>query len=109
MVIMRVKVAELKSRLSHYLREVGERGQDIEICVRETPVAHLVGLRKDAPPDEAEQAEVMRLRAALAGAGLAWESDSVVPGPLPPVHPIRVGSGHRPAETVRKIRQEKDW
>lgn len=36
-----VRIAELKARLSHYLRAV-RRGETIAVLDRETPVAHLV-------------------------------------------------------------------
>ena len=108
-VTMRVKVAELKSRLSHYLREVGESGQDIEICVRETPVAYLVARRKEAALDPAEQAEAARLREALAAAGLALDSAPVITGPLPPVRPILVAKGSSQTTTVSRIRREREW
>ena len=44
-----VKVAELKARLSAYLRSA-RRGREVVICDRETPVARLVPYREPAEP-----------------------------------------------------------
>jgi prevent-host-death family protein len=42
----RSSVSELKSRLSHYLREV-RRGGEVQILDRGTPIARLTGLESD--------------------------------------------------------------
>jgi prevent-host-death family protein len=42
-----VRIAELKSHLSEYLRAV-RRGQTIAVLDRETPVAHIVPIREKA-------------------------------------------------------------
>ena len=42
-----VRIAELKARLSEYLRAV-RRGETIAVLDRETPVAHIVPLRDHA-------------------------------------------------------------
>jgi prevent-host-death family protein len=44
-----VKVAELKARLSAYLR-TARRGHEVVICDRDTPVARLVPYRQPAEP-----------------------------------------------------------
>jgi prevent-host-death family protein len=40
----RVRIAELKAKLSEYLRDV-RRGETIAVLDRETPVAHIVPVR----------------------------------------------------------------
>ena len=45
MVMREVRIAELKARLSHYLRAV-RSGQTIAVLDRETPVAHMVPIRE---------------------------------------------------------------
>lgn len=45
-VMRRVKTAELKARLSEYLRAV-RQGEQIEVLDRETPIARLVPLDKE--------------------------------------------------------------
>ncbi len=44
-----VKVAELKARLSEYLRTV-RQGQPVTVCDRETPIARLVPLDSGPGP-----------------------------------------------------------
>lgn len=68
-----VRVAELKARLSAYLR-AARRGQTVTICDRDTPVARLV-------PVDAETALVVRSRST------AFATLQAVP--LPP--PLRSG------------------
>jgi prevent-host-death family protein len=57
MVVKQVRIAELKARLSEYLRLV-RRGQTIAVLDRQTPVAHIVPVRdrstlriRKPPPD----------------------------------------------------------
>lgn len=106
---MKVKVAELKSRLSHYLRVVQESGEDIEICVRETPVAYLVGCAKHGSASPEARAESARLREALAAVGLAATPRDAEQAPLPAVRPVRVGPAGKQIDTVKEIRQQKEW
>ena len=47
MVMKHVRIAELKARLSEYLRAV-RRGETIAVLDRDTPVAHLVPIRGPA-------------------------------------------------------------
>ena len=47
MTMKEVRIAELKARLSEYLRAV-RRGETIAVLDRETPVAHIVPLRERA-------------------------------------------------------------
>jgi antitoxin (DNA-binding transcriptional repressor) of toxin-antitoxin stability system len=48
MVMKRVRIAELKSRLSEHLRAV-RGGETIAVLDRETPVAQIVPVRERAP------------------------------------------------------------
>jgi prevent-host-death family protein len=45
MTMMQVRIAELKARLSEYLRAV-RNGETIAVLDRETPVAHIVPIRQ---------------------------------------------------------------
>ncbi len=49
----RVSVTDLKNRLSEFLRLV-KRGETIEVCERQVPIARLVGLSATsaAPPED---------------------------------------------------------
>lgn len=41
LVIIKVKVGQLKTHLSRYLKNIKETGEPIEVCVREDTVANL--------------------------------------------------------------------
>lgn len=43
----RANVSELKARLSGYLAEV-RRGQTVEVCDRQTPIARIVPIEREA-------------------------------------------------------------
>ena len=75
---MQVKSAELKTHLSHYLRLVQETGEDIEVCVRETPVAYLTRT-KEAPMNTAQQLETRQLEAAFQTVGLTLAAPVALP------------------------------
>ena len=60
MVMKQVRIAELKSRLSEYLRAV-RRGETISVLDRETPIAQIVPVRDRA---------VLRVRQPAAGTPL---------------------------------------
>lgn len=47
--MIRVKIAELKDRLSRYLRAV-ERGAEVEVTDRHRPIARIVPADPDATP-----------------------------------------------------------
>ena len=67
---MKVKIGELKDQLSHYLRIVRETGQDVEVCIRDEPVAMLQSMANATrTPDDAIRA---KLRERLSDQGLAW-------------------------------------
>ena len=74
MVMKRVGVAELKSRLSAYLRSV-RRGEILTVLDRDTPIARVVPY--DAP-------EPLTIRMPLPGAGRLADVPLPPPLPLPP-------------------------
>ena len=89
---MKVKIGELKDQLSHYLRIVRETGQDVEVCVRDEPVAMLQSIeRASRTPNDVVRA---RLSQRLLDHGLLWhfstEEDAEV-GDLPPVTALMAG------------------
>jgi len=47
---MKVKVGQLKTHLSRYLKDVKETGESIEVCVREDTVAYLTPSAPRAQP-----------------------------------------------------------
>ncbi len=88
---MKVKIGELKDQLSHYLRIVRETGQDVEVCVRDEPVAMLQSMERATrtPPD----AILAKLKGRLIGRGLRWREGAPLGDALPTVQAIAAGDG----------------
>lgn len=105
---MRVKTAELKTRLSHYVRQVNASGEPIEVCVREQPVAYLCPLKPATQP-ATEPAAIQELRERLAAVGLELRSTPPPTVPLPVIDPTPAGDGRTNLSTVTALRAEKDW
>jgi prevent-host-death family protein len=109
---MQVKSAELKTHLSHYLRLVQETGEDIEVCVRETPVAYLTRTKED-PMNTALNLKTRQLEAAFQTVGLIL----VAPAPPPTPHPTSphqpapsvAGDGRTDLDTIQETRRQRDW
>jgi antitoxin (DNA-binding transcriptional repressor) of toxin-antitoxin stability system len=63
---MKVKVGELKTHFSKYIRELQEREEPIEVCVREDTVAYLVsakgGMVNDKETRLKQRLEVVGIR-----------------------------------------------
>ena len=106
---MRVKSAELKTRLSHYLHLVHETGEEIEVCIREKPVAYLTRTKEHSMND-AEDSRIRELEAAFRSAGLTLDAPvSFLPaeGRLP--KPQIAGDGRADLDTVEEMRRQHDW
>jgi antitoxin (DNA-binding transcriptional repressor) of toxin-antitoxin stability system len=105
---MKVKVGELKTHLSRYLRQLKDSDETIEVCVREQPVAYLTAAKGAATRHPDEQAALQR---ALAEVGLTLTrggipdaaADGFVPSPVP------AGDKRTDLETVRQMRDQKDY
>ncbi len=105
---MKVKVGELKTHLSRYLRELQRDRNPIEVCVREKPVAYLTPA--DPHPSHGEPDAAMRaLQEQLQSAGLRWNATGATgkmdfkPNPLP------AGDGRKDVHTVEAMRSERNW
>lgn len=102
---MKVKVGELKTHLSSYLRKVEEDGETLEVCVRERPVAYLVPAPADGAIGDATRGLTGRLQAqGLVVAGLAAQQAPAKLGA-----PRLAGDGRSDRESVREMRGGKDW
>ncbi|MGC9449937.1 MAG: type II toxin-antitoxin system Phd/YefM family antitoxin [Oceanipulchritudo sp.] len=102
---MRVKVGQLKARLSEYLRQVEATGEPVEVCVRETPVAWLTPIQKGSEARTGgDTVEVERLRTM----GLSVRTSKVPKGNWKPTVG-RPGDGRRVENTVVEMRESKDW
>ena len=88
---MKVKIGELKDQLSHYLRIVRETGQEVEVCVRDEPVAMLQSMEhaQRTPPD----ALAAKLKDKLSAKGLLWRQGNGEEDGLPEVQPTAAGDG----------------
>ena len=104
---MKVKVAELKAKLSEHLRYVRKTGQRIEVYARETPVAYLTATDRESS-EQAAAAERER-SARLAGAGLlVTQVPSGGRRPELPERPPRAGDGRVDVDTMAAMRKERD-
>jgi prevent-host-death family protein len=106
---MKVKSAELKAHLSHYLRLVQETGEEIEVCVRDESVAYL-SPAKEGPGCESRKMEIRKLEAAFQTVGITL-SAPLLPNatgiPLPT--PTLAGDGRSDVCSVEEMRHHRDW
>ena len=104
LVIMKVKVGQLKAHLSKYLKTVRETGEPIEVCLREEGVAYLTPVRgKDAGGVDVEK----DLEARLQGVGLLvtqWRTAGIFEP-----RPGKAGDGKKMANSIVSMRKERDW
>jgi len=99
---MKVKVSELKTHLSRYLKDLEEKGM-IEVCLREEPVAYLVPA--GTTPQTTQKALADKVRAA----GLRLHAPSREQREsTPPVAGI-AGDGRTDVSTVESMRKERDY
>jgi antitoxin (DNA-binding transcriptional repressor) of toxin-antitoxin stability system len=102
---MKVKLGQLKTHLSRYLKDVRETGNPIEVCVREETVAYLMpSIQATAVTRSQANLELAR---ALESDGIkvsSWgRKFSTVPEPGRCAAPI--GGDN----SVESIRSEKNW
>jgi prevent-host-death family protein len=106
---MKVKTAELKARLSYYLRQVREGGESVIVCDRDTPVAVLSPL--DAKPELVEeQNEIVRIQDEMRRQGISFRkpiSSKALAGSYPA--PVVAPDGRTDRSTVEEMRREKDY
>jgi len=100
--LMKVKVSELKTNLSRYLKHLDEAGT-IEVCLREEPVAYLVSARS---PSERTQ-QVLADKVSEAGLVLRSSSSRRPTGAIPT--PGVAGDGRTDISTVESMRQLRNY
>lgn len=102
---MKVKVGQLKTHLSRYLKNVRDTGEPIEVCVREDTVAYLTPY---APQGEASMSQPdSDLVQQLEADGISVTHWACKPNPT-----IKPGSCAAPTKgvnSVESIRAEKNW
>jgi len=101
---MKVKVGQLKTHLSSYLKAIQENGEPLEVCVREDPVALLSPIHR-LPDNLGEDRKDWENRLRNAGLGVRSWSTPANRSPLPePVNGLEESSN-----PVMAMRQERDW
>jgi len=105
LVTMKVKVGQLKTHLSRYLKDIRETGEPIEVCVREDTVAYLTSPAKYGAASMPQlDPELARL---LEDDGLPVTHWGHKPSTLPnPGHCVAPAKGDNSAESIRA---EKNW
>ena len=108
---MRVKTAELKNRLSHYLRQIQESGESIEVCVRDRAVAVLLPVEAEQDSDRAAgRREREALRRQMGAVGLIYEAPmGSRKGAQLEMEPQEAGDGKLDRRTIDEMRGERDW
>lgn len=100
---MKVKVGELKTHFSKYIRELEDNDEPIEVCVREETVAYLVSAKDErrAPHKDA------RLMQRLEAVGIRVSQWG---GPAEPLRPV--GMSEKPVggpNSIESIRGERNY
>lgn len=104
LILMKVKVGQLKARLSQYLREIQQSGETIEVCVREAPVAYLSPTPKSSTPNPCAPLELESLLAEDGIRIVQWaKKGNFVPTPQP------LNDGKSVSNSVVAMREEKNW
>lgn len=106
---MKVKVGELKTHLSSYLRKVEEDGEALEVCVRERPVAYLVPAVAADSGDSGEAGAAGSLAARLKAQGLVVSGTPVAARGLKLPEPRLAGDQRKDVDSVRAMRSGRDW
>ncbi len=103
---MRVRIGELKAKLSAYLKQVRESGEPIEVCVREDPVAYLVPVGAERDSEKLHAKEELQQRLGACGLKLTAGPTGTKPGKLRPC-PAR--DGRVDVSSVKQMREGRDW
>jgi len=103
---VKVKVGDLKTHLSRYLRTVDETGLTLEVCVRDETVAYLVPANaKGASVQDADR----KLRQHLSDVNLRWDpAGSALVAEFNP-HPVMAGDGRPDVVTTDAMRSASNW
>jgi antitoxin (DNA-binding transcriptional repressor) of toxin-antitoxin stability system len=100
---MKVKIGELKTHLSKYLRDLKESDEPIEVCVREDTVAYLTS----AKAEDSGNRDPAGLNRRLGAAGITVSKWGSAAAPLRGVG--RCGSPAGGPNSVETIRQERSY
>ncbi len=101
--MMKVKVGELKTHLSSYLRKIEEDGEPVEVCVRERTVAYLT------PAQETSDSCDNTLKKQLLDAGIEWNGVGGSSLKNWSIEPEVAGDGRVDLESTDSMRTGRDW
>lgn len=105
---MEVKTAELKAKLSHYLRSVREDGASYVVLDRKTPVARLVPMEGEAEKSEEEREWIdLCQKMEKRGIKITPAKFRAHDGWLP--QPTVAPDGRTDIHTVEEMRKERDY
>lgn len=101
---MKVKIGELKTHLSKYLRQLERDEERIEVCVREDTVAYLTSAKAE-PANDTEKRQIAQHLESVGIEVSQWGANRISV-------PAKGGTCKHPAEganSVESIRQERNW
>ncbi|HMO52717.1 MAG TPA: hypothetical protein PKE26_16110 [Kiritimatiellia bacterium] len=104
---MKVKINQLKTHLSRYVKELGQSGEPIEVCLREETVAYLTPAGSAHGPGQSG-VDPQQRRAALESVGLRWRPTPPTAASFSPA-PGLAGDGRSDVDSVSVIRSGRDW
>lgn len=107
MTTMKIKVADLKTNLSRYLRRLRETGEAIEVCVREEPVAYITSV--DRRMDSVAEPDDAALHGRLQAAGLLLVQHRGGSAGRPDITTSVAGDGRTDISTVKAVRNQREW
>lgn len=100
---MKVRIGELKTHLSSYLRKIEESGEPVEVCVRERTVAYLTPVREKC--ESGDDTLIARLQRA----GIEWDGKGGISGNSLTFQPEVAGDGKTDQVSTDNIRKGRDW
>ena len=106
---MKVKTAELKNNLSRYLRRVREAGETIVVYDRDKPIAILGPLPERESADPKQKAELDEMQVRFAKVGLDLRRPDALLNRLPKVKAMPASDGRTDIDSVKEMRQSRDW
>lgn len=107
-IIVEVKTAELKAKLSRYLRLVREEGNTYVVLDRKTPVALLTPINRDAGRlSVAEQ--ILHARPSLEARGIRVRGPVAVSGRADCPDPMPAPDGRTERSAIETVRGSRDY
>jgi antitoxin (DNA-binding transcriptional repressor) of toxin-antitoxin stability system len=106
---MNVKTADLKNNLSRYLRLVRETGETVIVCDRDTPVATLAPIARNADTEWHRYREEALARARKIGLDLPLPTARPARPCMPSVTPSPAPDGRTHVKTTDLLRKGRNY